>query len=144
MLSFFIHHFDLSFNCITVFFLFFLLLLVYVLGREMALTLWGVKTSGEVIEIGYGRKGAKHPVVRFAFNEDGEQYGQEIVFRSTAGSSFTVHKVGDRVPVIYFPQHPEQAEINTFWMRWFGPIFAILFVLFIYGAMAWRPSAPLF
>ncbi|MFH2063139.1 MAG: DUF3592 domain-containing protein [bacterium] len=90
----------------------------------------GVRTEGTVVrleEVKHRRPpkihrqkktvAAYHPVISF-LTED----GQTVEYRSDFGTSPPVHEVGEKVDVIYDPQDPSRAEIDSFVSLWLGPI----------------------
>lgn len=44
--------------------------------------------------------------------------GAEITFRSGLGRGWREYAVGAKVAVRYDPQHPQSAEIDSFWRNW--------------------------
>jgi hypothetical protein len=64
---------------------------------------------------------AHHTVVAFKSAD-----GRDIEFRSGVGSSPLAHSKGDRVGVLYDPNSPSKAKINTFVSLWLGPIILAL------------------
>ena len=92
-----------------------------------------VSTYGEIVEIEWigHYEGAYYPVFEYQ-TEGGSRFRDRGV-----GSShplYNVHKVypvGARVPIIYDPNNPDHAQIDTFIQIWGGPIFVSLFSLFV-------------
>lgn len=81
-----------------------------------------VKTSGTVVEVQRRQSSSDdgptyYPVVRFADAE-----GRDVTFTSSTGSNPPSHREGDRVEVLYDPRDPNDAEINSFFSLWFGPL----------------------
>ncbi len=68
------------------------------------------------------------PVVEFTNRE-----GQTIIFTSAAATSWQRYAPGRRVPVIYNPALPDDAEIATFASRWFGPLTLMVIGVFFLG-----------
>jgi hypothetical protein len=67
-----------------------------------------------------------HPVVRF-----GLRSGQERTFRSHFGSNPPSHSVGETVEVLYDPDDPSDARIDSTFSRWGGVmIFAAVGAIF--------------
>lgn len=63
-----------------------------------------------------------HPVVHFTTTT-----GETIQFRSNFGSYPAAYRPGDKVSILYPPDNPQQATINSFFPLWFLTlIFAIL------------------
>ena len=80
----------------------------------------GVSTQGTVIDLVVNRSSDSRtysPVVVFQ-NEAGKQ----IEFKSQVGSSSPDYSRGDKVEVLYLPESPEQAKINSFLALWGGPL----------------------
>ena len=95
------------------------------------LVLTGVFTHGTIIEIKGGYDGAFYPVFKYQ-TEEGTWYRETGV-----GSShplypiYAVYSVGKRVPVIYDPDNPTTAGINTFMQLWLFPILVNLFGVYV-------------
>ena len=70
-----------------------------------------------------------HPVVRFLTARE-----QVVEFRSNSGSSAPTHQVGASVKVLYDPDNPHKARIDSLWERLFGWFWAIVFLLIGLGA----------
>lgn len=68
------------------------------------------------------------PVVEFTNRE-----GRAITFTSAAATSWQRYAPGRRVPVIYNPELPDDAEIATFASRWFGPLTLMVLGAFFLG-----------
>jgi hypothetical protein len=56
---------------------------------------------------------------RFTFQDD---QGREHKVTSSVGGSKGAFKVGEEVEVLYDPQNPTDARINTFIQMWLGPL----------------------
>ncbi len=69
-----------------------------------------------------------------------DKYGNQHRVVSSSGSSSPEFKVGDHVPVIFEPDTPSAARINTFWDIWSGAItYGIVgATLLAVGNLAWR------
>lgn len=92
---------------------------------------WGVKTqrfvasasraSGTVIELERRQSGddgpTYYPVIRFI-----DADGREVTFTSSTGSNPPSKREGDKVDVLYDPKNPNEAELNSFFALWFGPL----------------------
>lgn len=44
--------------------------------------------------------------------------GQEIQFESRTGNNPPAWRAGDDIEVLYFPEQPGRAEVNSFWQLW--------------------------
>ncbi len=92
----------------------------FVVVRQTALINAGTATMGEVIALepssGSGGSTRYRPVVRFVTPQ-----GQATIVGEVA-SSPPPHAVGDAVRVIYNPDRPSEALIDTFMERWFLPL----------------------
>ena len=71
-------------------------------------------TEGTVVRMERGGKGSK-PVVKY------EVDGQDYEVRGLLTTSPPAHSVGDKVAVLYQPQTPSEAVIDTFINRWLFP-----------------------
>lgn len=92
---------------------------------------WGVKTqrfvasasraSGTVIELERRQSGddgpTYYPVVRFT-----DAAGKDVTFTSSTGSNPPSKREGDKVDVLYDPKNPTEAELDSFFSLWFGPL----------------------
>jgi hypothetical protein len=58
-----------------------------------------------------------HPKIRFRTGT-----GQEFVFVSNFGSSPPSYRVNEAVTVLYDPEDPNRASIQSFFSQWFAPI----------------------
>ena len=79
----------------------------------------GAHVDGIIVEM---KKGSSifskyHPHVRFQTEE-----GQTIEFSPGNSSNPPMYKVNDHVPVVYNPDYPNYAVINTFIEIWLGPV----------------------
>lgn len=63
--------------------------------------------------------------------------GEERIFLSDTGSNPPAFAPGDPVEVLYNPDHPADARLNTFWQLWLGPVICvgigIVFLVFATG-----------
>lgn len=92
---------------------------------------WGVNTkkfvdgaeraSGTVIELERRQSGddgpSYYPVVRFT-----DAAGNDVTFTSSTGSNPPSKREGDKVDVLYDPRNPREAELDSFFSLWFGPL----------------------
>lgn len=58
-----------------------------------------------------------YPIVQF-----GTEAGEDIEFRGSVGSSSPSYRRGERVTVLYFPQAPQDAKIDSIGGLWVGPL----------------------
>lgn len=102
------------------------LLFVFLGGREVAKSLsfsFGTaEAAGQVIAWHNSKssKGATlwHPVVRYFVD------GREFKLTGKVGGSSQDYALGDAARVLYHPAHPQEAQLNDFSERWFGPLIA--------------------
>src|SRR5437868_8574824 len=89
--------------------------------RERALLQGAAQADGIVIEnefsVSSRGSGSAHPRIRFRTDN-----GQEVVFRSSMGTSPPAYEVGEHVPVLYDPVKPANAFINSFVGLWLVPV----------------------
>lgn len=93
---------------------------------------WGVNTkkfvdgasraSGTVIELQRRQSSSDdgpsyYPVVRFT-----DASGKDVTFTSSTGSNPPSNREGDKVAVLYDPNNPDEAELDSFFALWFGPL----------------------
>ncbi|NMC14391.1 MAG: DUF3592 domain-containing protein [Chloroflexi bacterium] len=78
-----------------------------------------------------------HPVVRFTTPQ-----GEEISFTDRVGSNPAEYKVGDKVEVLYNPDHPQEATIKNWMQVWFTPLgitsIGLLLILGLIGWASWH------
>jgi hypothetical protein len=70
-----------------------------------------------------------YPIVRFRTVD-----GEDVEFRSSSGSNPPSYRRGERVVVLYDPQTPEIAEIDSFFSLW-GGILILAFVGVVFGTV---------
>jgi hypothetical protein len=63
-----------------------------------------------------------HPVIAFTTDS-----GQQVVITNKQGTNPPSHKVEDKVEVLYPPDHPEQAQENSFVNLWLFPALPLAF-----------------
>ena len=89
---------------------------------------------------GRSRGGAYYPRVRFRTDS-----GQEFVFVSSTGSRPASFQVGERVHVLYSPDNPTRARIDSFGSLWVLPlVFGSLGLVFCsvgLGPLLWQKRA---
>jgi hypothetical protein len=79
-----------------------------------------VKTEGKVIEMekSYSDGDTKYcPIFTFVDNS-----GNEHRARSSVSSFPPPYEVGDNIPILYDPQNPEKADIDSFWNLWLASV----------------------
>jgi uncharacterized protein DUF3592 len=92
-----------------------------------------VRTTGvvESLEVQRTSKSTVYfPIIRFA-----TAAGASVTARGNRGSSGHPYQVGQTLPVLYDPDHPDKLEVDKFWTRWAMVALAvgIALVLFIVG-----------
>lgn len=58
-----------------------------------------------------------YPIVEFQTQE-----GENVKFEADFGSYPPMYQVGEQISIIYNPQNPTDAQINSFWTLWFVSI----------------------
>ncbi|MBD2441068.1 DUF3592 domain-containing protein [Nostoc sp. FACHB-110] len=84
----------------------------------------GISTQGTVIDLvrhtsrdSNGRRStAYYPVVKFTPNS-----GDPVTFEANSGSNPPAHQRGQQIDILYNPQEPEAATINSWFNFWFLP-----------------------
>lgn len=79
-----------------------------------------IPTQGTVIEGTVIKTKETNPTIQFKSKD-----GRKVIFKDThnrsSSSAFReVYSTGSQVSIIYQPNHPENARINTFYQLWFG------------------------
>lgn len=77
-------------------------------------TIGTTETIGTVIEMNGTIQ--QVPVIEYYAN------GQRFTFRSSIWSDPSPYATGDKIRIIYDPDHPDTAQINTFHDRWMFPL----------------------
>lgn len=108
--------------------------------RSVRLTTQGERTIGQVIEMeestdGEGGCCVYSPVVEFTAN------GRPVRFEGGNASSPPAYRVGQEVKVLYNPQDPDDASIDSFYELWLvpailAPVDVLLFVVLNWVAIA--------
>ncbi|WP_051633026.1 DUF3592 domain-containing protein [Thermonema rossianum] len=90
--------------------------------QARALNSGGIRTQGTVVDI-YENGIYRSPAVEFY-----TQSGEKITFRSDleVNQDMFKYSIGDKVPVIYNPDNPAEAQIDAFWERNFLHLFLLL------------------
>jgi hypothetical protein len=120
------------------------LLIVFVAAtqasRSMKFATAGVSAEGTVVQQirKPGRRPRVRPMVRFA-----TQAGVSIDFTSTESSRYPRYEDGQKVAVVYLPDAPEHAEIDSFGVLWGGPLLMSLagLVFAVTGVLVLRRRA---
>lgn len=74
-----------------------------------------------------------YPIIRFRTVK-----GNEVVFTDREGSYPPKYEVGDVVDVLYNPENPQDAIINSWMSIWMGPLwFTMIGLLPILGLLGW-------
>ncbi len=76
----------------------------------------------------FEKKYLYRPLVRFR-----TQDGRTIKFSPSIAMRPAPYQVGDRISILYEPDHPKQAQINRFVYLWFYSIMLIAFGFFTMG-----------
>jgi Protein of unknown function (DUF3592) len=84
----------------------------------------GISTQGTVIDVvrhtsrdSNGRSSTTYyPVVKFTPSS-----GEPVIFEANSGSNPPTHRRGQKIDVLYNPQEPESATINSWLDLWFLP-----------------------
>ena len=117
---------------------------VYRRARTLAFLAKSLETTGEVTaleEVPPQQPGATElesyaPVVVFTAND-----GRKVQFTSLASSYPPTYAIGDRVPVFYAVDQPDQARIRSFHDLWFMPSFfgglGLVFAAIGAGLLIW-------
>ena len=79
-----------------------------------------VRAEGTVVELVVNRSRDSRtysPVVQFV-----NEAGKKIEFKSRTGSNPPDYSRGEKVEVLYLPENPEEAKINSFFALWGGAL----------------------
>lgn len=79
-----------------------------------------VSTEGIVIDLELSRSNdssAYYPILSFV-----DSHGNEIRFRSSSGRNPPSYSVGEPVEILYLPEDPHDASINSFFSLWGGAV----------------------
>jgi len=88
-----------------------------VTGERLTRMIDGTGTVVEVLQRRTGDDINYYPRIEFQ-----TQTGETFQFESNTGGSSTSYRVGDQVPILYNPQMPQDATINSWYEIWFPPI----------------------
>lgn len=104
-----------------------------------------VHTTGTIVALlprgGSGNAATYAPIVRYRTKD-----GVSIDFTASLAAHRSAHRVGDRVPVVYTPLNPQQADIDSWTSRWLltvlcGGLAAILSALALVTLLSARRPA---
>ena len=107
----------------------------YLAYQRSGTTLQGERTEGTVIRLREKeRDPGESPMIYHVFKfkaQDGQAYTVEGAVGSTSGT----YVVGEKIPVVYDPDRPREARIDSFSEMWMGPlvIFLMGFIFVILG-----------
>jgi hypothetical protein len=112
----------LVFSCVVSFFFLFNVDKIKMLQTSLNLQFNGVATTGTVVSIEEFKSSSRHNAV-FLLTVEFEANGQTYSVKGNAYYPTLDHSwVGESMDVIYDPQDPNTAMINTFNERWMVPI----------------------
>jgi hypothetical protein len=79
----------------------------------------GIEVEGTVVrlESSHSSEGGTTYSPVYRYTVDGEQYEYE----SVNSSSIPSHQVGESTTLLYDPNNPEKARVNSFWEMWLLP-----------------------
>ncbi|MBD1881669.1 MULTISPECIES: DUF3592 domain-containing protein [unclassified Coleofasciculus] len=80
-------------------------------------------TTGTVIDLKLQASRKSH--IYFPLFQFQTPNGEIVKVESNMGSNPPGYQVGQSVPIIYNPNSPNEAEINSFWSLWFAAIFLL-------------------
>lgn len=107
---------------------------VYLLVRTGSFVASAARTRGKVVDLAESRSSdgssTWHPVVSF------EVGGEAVTFKSKFGARPAPYDIGDAVDVLYDPENPPDARIDSFRGLWLGAVIAGSLGLFFAG-IAW-------
>ncbi|MCL4868451.1 MAG: DUF3592 domain-containing protein [Anaerolineae bacterium] len=113
---------------------------LYEMGQSRRIVREYAAATGTVVGNSYSVDdeggGAYYPVVEFKPND-----GRPVQFTSGIGSSPPDYQEGEQVAVLYDPENPRQAYINSWKRLWFAPTLFIaigLLPLIIGLAILWK------
>jgi hypothetical protein len=78
-----------------------------------------LRASGEVIEL--RKETGESDITYRAVFRFKDAAGKEHTVTSSVNSKPATHRVGDRVTVLYHPNRPGAARIDSYWELWFDP-----------------------
>lgn len=115
-----------------------LLLAAYCSMRSWSLEHRGERTTGTVIalekHVWYSTRQTTveyAPRVRFQLPD-----GRPVEFSSAAGNNPPDWHIGDAIPVLYSPSHPQRAEVRSFWQLWEQPMIWGIVAVILFGISA--------
>jgi hypothetical protein len=128
-------------------------LLLFITGLGIAGGVYQIDSKERQLRRGWLR--AEGTVVQVLKRQtlDGPVFAPLIVFQADSGArvSFTArvgnespkHAIGEKIPVVYSPQHPEDAEIDSARQRLIRDVLAAVgatLLLALGGTVAWQAS----
>lgn len=96
---------------------------------SLELTANGLRAEGTVVRLqrrytrnsdGHGRY-VYRPMVQFR-----TEAGEDLEFRGSTGTGSPAYRRGERVTVLYLPQSPQDAKIDSFGDLWGGPLITFI------------------
>jgi hypothetical protein len=128
-------------------------LLLFIIGLGIAGGVYQIDSKERELRRGWIRTDGTVVQVLKRQTLDGAVFAPLIVFEATSGArvSFTArvgnesqqHAIGEKIPVLYPPQHPEAAEIDTARQRLIRNLLAAggaLLLIAVGGTVAWQAS----
>ncbi|MDQ6786496.1 MAG: DUF3592 domain-containing protein [Acidobacteriota bacterium] len=117
--------------------LFFILGVIPLMAGGLALLGGGLYMGNreyELAKTGLPAKGSVIKVIEHTLSKGGANYYPKVTFTTAKGEVITFeatgivgsYKVGDTADVVYSPQNPRNAEINTFAAMWAIPLIVTL------------------
>ena len=100
---------------------------IYFAFIQIDLSLRGEVAWGEVVQLEPGSstsasgQATLFPLVSFRASN-----GEQVTFRHRTGRNPPQYSVGDRVPVIFLPDQPDEALIREVGMNWMLPVVLLL------------------
>lgn len=88
-----------------------------------------------VVQSVTAERGDKGPTYYFPVISFTTDAGVTVTQASKSGRN-TPYRIGQPIPVIYDPKHPEDLEIDAFWSRWLVVIAALFLALVFLGIAA--------
>jgi uncharacterized protein YxeA len=91
-------------------------------------------TKGEIIKINedklfdypFRKRNFYYPTIRY-YDDNGENY----TFELKKGPELYPGEIGEEVNLLFNPRHPEDAIVDSFLSKWFGPLMVCTVGLFV-------------